>query len=63
MLVLPYLGSSLGESLHVHGWRPGWQAVLQIALQLAEGLAHIHARGVLHRDMKPANMLLGTHVP
>ncbi len=26
--------------------------------RLADGLAHAHARGILHRDMKPANILL-----
>jgi eukaryotic-like serine/threonine-protein kinase len=33
-------------------------ASLWIAKQLADGIAHAHARGILHRDMKPANVLL-----
>src|SRR5262249_8639077 len=33
-------------------------AVLWIAARLADGLAHAHARGILHRDLNPANILL-----
>ncbi len=33
-------------------------AVLWVGAQLAEGLAHAHDRGVLHCDVKPANILV-----
>ena len=33
-------------------------AVCQIGAQLADGLAYAHGKGVLHRDVKPANVLL-----
>ena len=34
------------------------QAVVWMAARLADGLAHAHSRGILHRDMKPANILV-----
>ena len=33
-------------------------AALEVAAQVLEGLAHAHAHGVVHRDVKPANVLL-----
>jgi eukaryotic-like serine/threonine-protein kinase len=34
------------------------RAVLGVLAQLADGLAHAHGRGILHLDLKPANVLL-----
>src|SRR3954464_11614672 len=56
----PYLVSEYvrGRTLR-HVERPmSGREVLDIALDLARGLAAAHRRGVLHRDVKPANAIL-----
>lgn len=37
-----------------------WETILDLMIQAADGLAYAHERGVVHRDVKPANMLI-TH--
>jgi serine/threonine-protein kinase len=50
-------GPSLGAHLAAHG-ALDWERVAAIGADLADALAHAHTAGVVHRDLKPDNVLL-----
>jgi formylglycine-generating enzyme required for sulfatase activity len=50
-------GGSLKDRLRAAGRLP-WRDVARLGAQIARGLAAIHSNGLVHRDVKPANVLL-----
>jgi serine/threonine protein kinase len=57
-LVMPfYAGGSLAERLRASG-RLDLPEAVGLAAQLGRGLDALHGRGILHRDVKPSNVLL-----
>jgi len=54
-------GQPLSEILRAQFERKEWfptNAIAQIALEISDALDSMHALGVIHRDVKPANVLL-----
>ena len=35
-----------------------WKETLHFAMQIAQGLEHAHSRGIIHRDIKPHNIMV-----
>lgn len=59
---VPYIAMELVDGPTLREWAgPGQRGageVLEIAIQIAGALAFAHARGVVHRDVKPSNIVL-----
>ncbi|MBK9264170.1 MAG: protein kinase [Polyangiaceae bacterium] len=60
-------GGSLADAIERGSFKGGAKTealvtqALSIALDVAHGLAHAHAAGVVHQDVKPSNVLLDEH--
>ncbi len=62
----PYLVMALCEGGSLTKWvkgepRPSQEEVREVGVRIADALAATHERGVLHRDVKPANILIDAY--
>ena len=56
-IVMEYVPEALDR--HIRQGQPlPYQRAVEIAIQVARGLQHAHDNGVVHRDIKPQNILL-----
>jgi serine/threonine protein kinase len=60
-LLMQYVpGGSLSDLVKSKG-PLDWQRVARYVADVGEGLLEVHARGIVHRDVKPANILWDSH--
>ncbi len=63
-IALEYLDGRTLSALAREGTRLPWREALRLTRQLARALHHAHAQGIVHRDVKPANiMIVGSGEP
>lgn len=57
-LVMPLVsGGTLSQYLSTHG-RMDWKEAARMLIPVADALEHAHSHGIIHRDVKPSNILL-----
>jgi casein kinase I homolog HRR25 len=59
LMVMDALGPDMAKLLDFCGGKFSLKTVLLIADQLIHRIQHIHTKGVVHRDLKPDNILMG----
>ncbi|HEX8524800.1 MAG TPA: serine/threonine-protein kinase [Tepidisphaeraceae bacterium] len=56
--VMEYIEGKTLYDLMQEGHKFGEEEALEVAIQITDALAHAHQRGLIHRDVKPKNILL-----
>ena len=58
VIIMEYVeGKSLASYIKEYGKLPN-KIVLKIAMQLTQGLYYTHQKGIIHRDLNPANIII-----
>ncbi|CEF69052.1 Asator [Strongyloides ratti] len=58
-MVITLLGKSLSQYMHQYKLNFTLSTIIRVAIQTLFALKQIHEIGIVHRDMKPANMAVG----
>ncbi|MGB9643417.1 MAG: serine/threonine-protein kinase, partial [Candidatus Ratteibacteria bacterium] len=57
-MIMEYVdGKNLNEFIHEPG-KYGFSTLVEIGYKIACGLVHIHGHGIVHKDIKPENVLI-----
>ena len=51
-------GISLKQYMQKRGGKLSWREALHFITQIMKALSHAHSRGIIHRDIKPHNMMV-----
>eukprot|EP01130_Rhizamoeba_saxonica_P004604 TRINITY_DN1875_c1_g1_i2.p1 TRINITY_DN1875_c1_g1~~TRINITY_DN1875_c1_g1_i2.p1 ORF type:complete len:278 (-),score=58.68 TRINITY_DN1875_c1_g1_i2:130-963(-) len=59
VLVMDMLGESLSDLFYSNGKKFSLKTVCMLAIQMIERLEIVHKYGIIHRDIKPGNFVMG----
>jgi len=59
ILVMEYLSSSLSDLFTNNNKKFSLKSVLMLSEQMIDRLATLHSVGIVHRDVKPGNFVMG----
>jgi len=61
--IMPLFSNSVRKFIAVGGLRGNWLKIAKLGAELADALQHAHERGLIHRDLKPDNILFNPGGP